>query len=467
FMTGTDEHGTKIEKTARDQNKEPGLYVDEMVPQFRGLWEVLGISSDYFIRTTDKDHKQAVQNVLKKLEADGEIYKATYTGWYCIPCESFWPRMQLVEGKCPDCHRPVQELSEDNYFFRLSKYQQWLIEYIETHPQFVIPEIRRNEILGFLRQPLEDLCITRPRKRLSWGIDYPSSPDHVVYVWFDALLNYVTGVGLTLDQNKFDTFWPADVHVVGKDILRQHAVYWPIMLKACGVAMPETVLAHGWWTIGGAKVSKSRGNIVDPFELVKIYGIDAFRYFLLKEVTVGFDGTYSEDLLRERYMSDLANDLGNLWFRLASMLDKYFNGRIPDGVEPDRTGSLLAKTFHLWEKVHESMLQYDPRDALSQIWEVVTRANQFVEENKPWVLAKDPSRSGDLAKVLVTLAECVAHLAVLLLSFLPHTASQILTRLRLPCDFVIRDAAEFDQRFVRPNTAVDRGEVLFPRLEDR
>ncbi len=312
FLTGTDEHGTKIEKAAREQNQEPRNYVDEMVPQFKKLWGLLGIEYDFFTRTTDEAHKNVVQNVLRDLEKKGDIYKSNYKGWYCTPCESFWTALQLKEGRCPDCGREVQELSEENYFFRLSKYRDWLIGYIEKHPDFVRPEIRRNEILGFLREPLEDLSITRPRSRLAWGIDFPGSQDHVVYVWFDALMNYVSAAGYSVDEKKFQRLWPADLHLVGKDILRQHAVYWPIMLKAMGVEMPKTVFAHGWWTMAGAKVSKSRGNAVDPVELVKKYGVDAFRYFLLREVTVGFDGAFSEDLLAERYTSDLANDLGNL-----------------------------------------------------------------------------------------------------------------------------------------------------------
>jgi len=363
FLTGTDEHGTKIEKTATEHKMEPRQYVDEMVPQFRELWRLLGIQYDYFIRTTDDAHKETVQNVLSKLEAAGDIYKDSYTGWYCTPCESFWTKLQLVEGKCPDCGREVQELSEENYFFKLSKYQEWLVGYIEDHNDFVLPEMRRNEILSFLKEPLEDLCITRPKARLSWGIEYPNSPDHVVYVWFDALINYVSAIGMTTDSKKFLSYWPADLHIVGKDILRQHAVYWPIMLKSMGLEMPKTVLAHGWWTMQGTKVSKSRGNIVDPIVLAKVYGVDAFRYFLLREVTVGYDGAYSEDLLRQRYTSDLANDLGNLFSRMAAMLGKYFQGAVPE-VPALEKEPLLTQTFELWVTVKESMGHYDPRQAL-------------------------------------------------------------------------------------------------------
>lgn len=467
FLTGTDEHGTKIEKTAKEQNKAPRAYVDEMVPQFKELWATLDITYDYFIRTTDDSHRLVVQNILRELEAKGDIYKASYSGWYCTPCESFWTDLQLVEGKCPDCHREVQKLSEDNYFFHLAKYQEWLRTYIQDHPDFILPEIRKNEILSFLRQPLEDLCITRPRHRLAWGIDYPTSPDHVVYVWFDALINYVSAVGLTTDAKRFEAHWPADVHIVGKDILRQHAVYWPIILRACGVAMPRTILAHGWWTLEGAKVSKSRGNIVDPFQIVRKYGTDAFRFFLLKEVTLGFDGTYAEELLRERYTSDLANDLGNLWFRLASMIERYFKSEIAEvKLKAIVEDPLFQETVALWEAVKKAMLHYDPREALNFIWQVITRANQFVEENKPWVLAKDITQKERLAEVLVVLAECLSHVAVLLLAFLPQTGREILRRLHLPESYVIRDVKEFAQPWLKPGTKIKRGPALFPRLEE-
>ncbi len=464
FLTGTDEHGTKIEKAAREQGKEPKVYVDEMVPQFKELWQILGIQYDYFIRTTDEDHKRIVQNILKALEAKGEIYKASYKGWYCTPCESFWTELQLAEGKCPDCRREVQELSEENYFFKLSQYQNWLIDYINTHSDFIQPEIRKNEILGFLREPLEDLCITRPRARLAWGIDYPTSKEHVVYVWFDALINYISAAGYTTDEKKFNALWPANVHMVGKDILRQHTVYWPIMLKAIGVAMPEKVVAHGWWTMAGAKVSKSRGNSVDPIELVKKYGVDAFRYFLLREATLGSDGAFSEDLFAERYTTDLANDLGNLWFRFASMLEKYFEKRLP---ESDGEGALVqAEALSLWDRVDEAMKKNDPRSSLEATWKVIRLANQFIEEKKPWVLAKDPARKKELASAMVILAESIAHIAVILLPFLPQTAAQILKRLNLSTDWKTLQGNHFRNPLVKSSGTIERGEALFPKLEE-
>ncbi len=463
YITGTDEHGIKVQKAALEQKMEPKAFVDEIVPQFKELWRSLGIRYDYFIRTTDPDHKQVVQKVLADLESKGDIYKAKYQGWYCTPCESFWTELQLKDGKCPDCDRGVDRLEEENYFFKLSKYQDWLIEYIRQNPDFIQPDYRKNEVLGFLKEPLEDLCITRPKARLTWGIEYPGSKDHVVYVWFDALLNYVSGAGYLLNNEKFRSLWPADLHLVGKDILRQHAVFWPIMLKAMGVEMPKLVFAHGWWRIGGAKMSKSVGNVVDPVALVQKYGSDVLRYFLLNEVTLGLDGTFSEDLLVERYSSDLANSLGNLWHRTASMIEKYFEGKIPQG----KPGSRIYVAADLWKDVSKAVLAHDPREALAKIWAVITRANQFVEETKPWVLAKDPSQKEELADVLFNLADSVAHVAVLLQAFMPETAKTIHERLKIALPENIHNDTEFCKPWVTVGTAIEKGEPLFPRLDEK
>ena len=474
FLTGTDEHGTKIEKAARELAKEPRQYVDEMVPQFEALWRLLGIEYDHFIRTTDAEHKKAVQDILQDLEARGEIYKAAYKGWYCTPCESFWTESQINVGAglkpaptkgmvCPDCGRGVQELSEENYFFKLSKYQKWLVDYINENRDFIRPEIRKNEILGFLREPLEDLCITRPRSRLAWGIDYPTSKEHVVYVWFDALINYFSITKYKTVSEKFGKVWPADIHVVGKDILRQHAVYWPIMLKACGIEMPRTVMAHGWWTMAGAKVSKSRGNAVDPIELCKKYGTDALRYFLLNEVTIGNDGAFSEDLLAERYTTNLANNLGNLWFRFASMLEKYFEGAIPKWNSADLRQDELGELF---VAVNKAMEGHDPRTALAAIFNTATRLNIYIENKKPWVLAKDMVRKKELADVLGTLGEWLAHIAVLLLPFLPTTANKILARLKLSIDGLPNTKDRFERVLLNTGTTIERGEALFPKLDE-
>lgn len=466
FMTGTDEHGSKIEKTAREQGREAKDYVDEMVPHFRVLWEKLGIEHDYFIRTTDENHKKVVHNILKDLEAKGEIYKSKYVGWYSIKSETFYAENELIDGKCPDTGGEVQKLEEENYFFRMSKYQDWLIDYIQKTPDFIQPKMRKNEILGFLKQPLQDLSITRPKERLHWGIPYPDSNDHVIYVWFEALINYVSGVGYTIDEKRFQGLWPADLHVVGKDILRHHAVFWPIMLKACGVQMPKTILAHGWWTLAGAKVSKSSGNIVDPVELIEKYGVDAFRYFLLNEVTVGQDGAYSEDLLAERYRTDLANDLGNLFSRTLSMVGKYFDGVLEKPPSDISTEPLIQSTYQLYWEVRQAMLGHNPRQALSPIWRVIRKANQFVDEKKPWSLAKHDQKRPELVTCMFVLTDCLAHLACLLQPFLPETAKKMLERLQLPTLSHINKEADFTRSFLKSGICVERGESLFPKLEE-
>jgi methionyl-tRNA synthetase len=463
YITGTDEHGIKVQKAAAEQGKEPKAFVDAIVPEFKELWRVLGIQYDHFIRTTDDYHKKTVQKVLSDLEKKGDIYKASYHGWYCTPCESFWTELQLKEGKCPECGRGVDRLEEENYFFKMSSYQSWLVEYIQKNPDFIRPEYRKNEVLGFLKEPLEDLCITRPKARLTWGIEYPGSTDHVIYVWFDALLNYVTGAGYLTDDKKFKALWPADLHLLGKDILRQHAVFWPIMLKAMGVEMPKLVFAHGWWRIGGAKMSKSIGNVVDPIAIVKKYGSDVLRYFLLNEVTLGLDGTYSEDLLVERYTSDLADKLGNLWHRTASMIEKYFEGKIPEKTG----GSRFYDPAGLWKDVSHAALTYDPREALAKIWAVIVRANQFVEETKPWALAKDPAKKSELGDVLYHLADSVAHIAILLQAFMPETAKKLLGRLKIAMSEKIRTDAEFSKSLVVVGTVIEKGEPLFPRLDEK
>ncbi len=465
FLTGTDEHGGKIEKIAKEKKKDVETYVNEMVPRFKELWKELGIGYDDFLRTTEERHKKVVGKVLTYLRAKDDVYLGKYKGWYCTPCESFWTVLQLFDGHCPDCKRPCQEIEEENFFFRLSRYQKWLIDYLSDHLDFIFPPSRRKEVLAFLERPLEDLCISRPKSRLSWGIPFPDSPDHVVYVWFDALINYVSAAGFGADEKKFKELWPADLHVVGKDILRQHAVYWPIMLKALDLPIPRRVLAHGWWTMEGTKVSKSLGNVVDPLQIIAEYGADALRYFLLHEVTLGFDGSYSEEGLAERFTNDLANDLGNLVHRSFGMLEKYFDGRIPDVGDPAHIhNSLEAEGRSLGSKVSVCMEGFDPRSSLENVWNFIRNLNKYVEDSKPWVLAKDSAKKDALAAVMYTLFESLRLIGVLLSPFLPVTSSIILRELNVSEKVSDQDAEKWG--LIVPGASVGKSEPIFPKKEE-
>jgi len=463
FMTGTDEHGEKIAEAAAESGQENQAFVDGIVPHFKSLWQSLGISYDYFIRTTDMQHKEIVQTILRDLVKKGDIYKGEYKGWYCTPCESFWTQSQLVENKCPDCQRDVTEIIEHNYFFKLAKYQDFLLQYFKEHAGFVIPKSKSNEVVSFLQNPLEDLCITRPKARLSWGIPFPDDEEYVVYVWFDALINYISGVHYSKDEKKFKQLWPADVHMIGKDILRQHAVYWPIMLKAIGVDMPKVIVAHGWWTIQGAKMSKSRKNIVDPVELVKIYGVDPIRYYLLNEVILGNDGAYSEDLLIQKYNTDLANDLGNLMHRVFAMLKKYYQGEVPKHyVKKD--AELPALMTSMIQEVSDALRQkMNPQDATGAIWKRVRRLNQFVEETKPWTLAKDEKQKPALANFMYTCLESLRMIGCLLYPFLPSTSDKMRALLKVADQPMNASSQIWGQ--LSEGVVLEPGEPLFPRLE--
>ena len=431
FLTGTDEHGQKIAKAAQGEGLDALDFADKMVGRFRGLWESLNISYDDFIRTTEERHKKTVKWILDFLYKKGDIYQDEYSGWYCVPCESFWAEDQLVESKCPDCKRSVEHISEFNYFFRLSKYQDWLIEYIKTHKDFIKPNSRYNEVLSFLEtNKLCDLCISRPKERLSWGIPTPFSKDHVTYVWFDALINYISAVGFSYDEDKFKKFWPADIHLIGKDILRQHAIYWPIMLHSLEIELPKMVFAHGWWLAPlrgkSQKMSKSKGNIVNPLEVIKEYSVDTYRYFLLREVPFGLDGTFSDEALKKRFNSDLANDLGNLVYRTMTMIEKYFKGVIPHDVEKDSIASnpIIKAIESLSSRVDKSMFSVDFSSALIEIWSLINAANKYVEETKPWNLSKE-KKNKELKEFCFVLIEALKKVASELAPFMPETASKI------------------------------------------
>ncbi len=437
FMTGTDEHGEKIEKAALEKGYSGGeekKFVDEIVPSFKELWSKLNVSYDYFIRTTDSNHEKTVQKVLEILYENREIYQKDYKGWFCVPCENFWSDTQSQNGSCPDCKRTLEKVEEMNYFFRLSKYQSWLIDYIKTHPDFIKPDIRKNEVLGFLKEELQDLCISRPKSRTRWGIEIPFARDYVTYVWFDALINYISGPGYVDDRKAFDRLWPADYHLIGKDILRHHAVYWPIMLHAIGEEPPRTIFAHGWWIQKGEKMSKSKGNIVDPLVWIAEYGVDAFRYFLLREVPFGLDGTFSEEAFIARYNGDLANDLGNLLNRSLTMVEKYFDGVVPVVSSRPTVASmeegLISKATTLGSEVDKHMTNLDFSATLENIWGVVNSANKYIEDKAPWKLAKEDKKE-ELSVFIFVLLQIIATIAIFIYPYMPDTALSIWRQLGL------------------------------------
>jgi methionyl-tRNA synthetase len=462
FLTGTDEHGQKVQEAAQARGIAERAHADEMVERFRNLWSELHIDYQDFIRTVEPRHVQVVQHVLQRLWDQGEIYKDEYEGWYCIPDERYWTEKDLVDGNCPDCGRPVTRLAESNYFFKMSAYQDWLIAYINEHPDFIQPETRRNEVLGFLQQPLGDLCISRPKSRLSWGISLPFDDDFVTYVWFDALLNYVTAAGYLDDVARFERYWPVAIHLVGKDILTTHCVYWPTMLKAAGLTPPRMVFAHGWWIIQGAKMSKSRGNVVKPLNLARIYGVDAFRFFLLREMSLGRDADFSEEGLVLRYEGDLANDLGNLLHRVVNMIGRYCDGRIPEPLEPKVNGTILREQGEMTvRRVLSQVEQMRLNEALSNVMSYVSNINGYLEQRAPWSLAKQPGRQGEVATVLYTAAEALRIAALLLWPVMPERTSELWQRLGWEPPNDLREGLHWGR--LQPGSAVTEGEPLFPK----
>jgi len=478
FLTGLDEHGQKVQQAAQKAGVDPTAYCDRLAPQFQNLWKRLNISNDAFIRTTDARHKAYVQKTLQSLYDKDLIYRADYTGWYCTFDERFWTEKDVVGGLCPDCKRPVERLSESNYFFRMSNYQERLTTYIQDHPDFIQPESRCNEVLGFLRKSLEDLSISRPKSRLSWGIELPFDADYVTYVWFDALVNYISALDYLTPKPSFDQYWTthstetaADrtvLHLVGKDILTTHAVYWSTILMAWGRALPTTIFAHGWWTVEGEKMSKSRGNVVDPNAIVDEFGVDAFRYFLLREVPFGQDGDFSRDAMIGRINSELANDLGNLLNRSLTLIERFAQGTVPAHTRAADTEMeiRLRKTINgLFASAERHVTNLEFNRALEAVWELVQLGNQYIDKSAPWTLAKKTEDKARLDTVLYHGAETLRILSLALYPFMPQTAQEMVRQLGLTADLSNPNADELNWGYLKPGTRIAKGQPLFPRIE--
>jgi methionyl-tRNA synthetase len=463
FLTGTDEHGQKVEKAANAAGETPLELADRVMKRFQALWDKLEISNTDFIRTTQERHKKGVSTLFQRVLDKGDIYLGEYEDWYCTPCETFWTETQLIDFKCPDCNRQTEKLKEESYFFRMSKYQDQLLAYIEANPDFIQPKSRKNEILSFIKEGLRDLSVSRTT--FQWGIPVPGNEKHVIYVWFDALANYITALGYPDEAGNFGTFWPADVQLIGKDILRFHAVYWPTFLMAAGLPIPKRLFAHGWWTVEGQKMSKSLQNVVEPNMLVDKYGVDAVRYFLLREVPFGLDGDFSHQALIHRINSDLANDLGNLLNRSTAMLGKYFGGVLQQPTqETELDAAYRAKTVAMVAQVDGHLEDMAFSKALQSIWEVISAGNKYIDETAPWVLAKDPAQQERLGTVMYYMLESQRIVYFMLSAFMPKTSEKGLSYLGWTAEL---DEQGLSWGGLQAGTAITKAEALFPRIEEK
>ena len=467
YLTGTDEHGQKIQKAAEEKGTEPQEYLDDIVATIKELWKKLKITNDDFIRTTEERHKKVVEKIFAQLLEQGDIYLDEYEGWYCISCESFFTEVQLNEGRCPDCGKNVEWVKEESYFFKMSKYVDRLLQYYEENPEFIQPESRKNEMINnFIKPGLEDLAVSRTT--FDWGIKVPGNPKHVIYVWIDALTNYITALGYgTENDEKFKKFWPADVHIMAKEIVRFHSIYWPIILMALDLPLPKKVFAHGWILMKDGKMSKSKGNVIDPNDLIDRYGLDALRYYLLREVPFGSDGVFTPEGFVERVNYDLANDLGNLLNRTIAMIGKYFAGEIPAyrASETKEDKSLEQFIRETIEKVEAAMDEFQFSVALSNIWQLINRSNKYIDETEPWILAKDEAQKERLGNVMAHLAESLRVIAVMLKPFLTEAPVEIFKQLGIKDEKLQEWDSIYEQGNIPAGTKTEKGEPLFPRLE--